>query len=75
MLIIAFQIASLHIGGTVIRVVKGGVNVDVGVQAFMPASRSGVRYATEMEKLVGQEIICRIINQNVAEWDIPTCKT
>ncbi len=42
--------------GTVTGVVKGGLTVDVGVRAFMPASRSGVRDAAEMEKLVGQEI-------------------
>ena len=44
--------------------VKGGVSVDVGVRAFMPASRSGAKDAAEMEKLVGQEIRCRIIKLN-----------
>src|SRR5215469_6952463 len=38
--------------GTVTGVVKGGVSVDVGVRAFMPASRSGARDAAELEKLV-----------------------
>ncbi len=47
--------------GTVTGMIKGGFSVDVGVRAFMPASRSGVRDAAEMEKLVGQEIRCRII--------------
>ena len=56
--------------GTVTGVVKGGFNVDVGVRAFMPASRSGVRDAAEMEKLVGQEIICRIIKLDVADEDV-----
>src|SRR5436305_3924892 len=46
--------------GTVTGVVKGGLSVDVGVRAFMPASRSGVRDTAEMEKLVEQEIRCRI---------------
>src|SRR4029077_2574072 len=31
--------------GTVMAAVKGGLSVDVGVRAFMPASRSGVRDA------------------------------
>src|SRR5205807_3880936 len=44
--------------GTVTGVVKGGLSVDVGVRAFMPASRSGARDAAEMEKLIGQEIRC-----------------
>ena len=56
--------------GTVMAVVKGGFSVDVGVRAFMPASRSGVREAAEMEKLVGQEIRCRIIKLDVADEDV-----
>src|SRR6476661_4546621 len=56
--------------GTVMAAVKGGLSVDVGVRAFMPASRSGVRDAAEMEKLVGQEIRCRITKLDVAEEDV-----
>ena len=56
--------------GTVTAVVKGGLSVDVGVRAFLPASRSGVRDAAEMEKLIGQEIRCRIIKLDVADEDV-----
>ncbi len=56
--------------GTVTGVVKGGLNVDVGVRAFMPASRSGTRDAAEMEKLVEQEIRCRIIKIDEADEDV-----
>jgi small subunit ribosomal protein S1 len=56
--------------GTVTAVVKGGFSVDVGVRAFMPASRSGVRDASDMEKLVGQEIRCRIIKLDVTDEDV-----
>ena len=56
--------------GTVTGVIKGGLSVDVGVRAFMPASRSGVHDATELEKLVGQEIRCRIIKLDVADEDV-----
>jgi len=56
--------------GTVTGVVKGGVSVDVGVRAFMPASRSGVQDAADLEKLVEQEIRCRIIKLDVADEDI-----
>jgi small subunit ribosomal protein S1 len=56
--------------GSVTAVVKGGFSVDVGVRAFMPASRSGVRDAAEMENLVGQEIRCRIIKLEVADEDV-----
>ena len=56
--------------GTVTGVIKGGFSVDVGVRAFMPASRSGVREAADMEKLVGQEIRCRIIKLDVTDEDV-----
>ncbi len=56
--------------GTVTGVVKGGLSVDVGVRAFMPASRSGVRDTAEMEKLVGQEIRCRITKLDVTDEDV-----
>ena len=56
--------------GTVTAVIKGGLSVDVGVRAFMPASRSGTREAGELEKLVGEEIRCRIIKLDVADEDV-----
>ncbi len=56
--------------GTVTAVIKGGLSVDVGVRAFMPASRSGARDAAEMEKMVEQEILCRIIKLDVTEEDV-----
>ena len=58
------------IGGTVLQVVKGGLRVDVGVPAFMPASRSGAREQADMEKLVGQEIECRITKLDQASEDV-----
>jgi small subunit ribosomal protein S1 len=58
------------VAGTVTGVVKGGLTVDVGVRAFMPASRSGVRESSEMEKLVGQQITCRITKLDTVEEDV-----
>ena len=58
------------IGGTVTGAVKGGLSVDVGVRAFMPSSRSGERDPAALEKLVGQQIRCRIIKLDVADEDI-----
>ena len=58
------------IAGVVTGVVKGGLSVDVGVRAFMPASRSGAKDLPEMEKLVGQDISCRIIKLDVADEDV-----
>ncbi|HML18921.1 MAG TPA: 30S ribosomal protein S1 [Bryobacteraceae bacterium] len=62
--------AKKTIGGTVLEVVKGGLRVDVGVRAFMPASRSGAREQTDLEKLVGQQIECRIIKLDTEHEDV-----
>jgi len=62
--------AGTSVVGTVTAVVKGGLRVDVGVSAFLPASRSGARDAAELEKLVGQEILCRITKLDVEEEDL-----
>jgi len=58
------------VAGRVTGVVKGGLTVDVGTRAFLPASRSGIRDTAEMEKLVGQEIRCRIIKLDVDDEDV-----
>lgn len=58
------------IRGTVTGLIKGGLTVDVGVRAFMPASRSGARDAAELQKLVGQDIACRVIKVDPADNDV-----
>jgi small subunit ribosomal protein S1 len=56
--------------GTVTEVIKGGLSVDIGVRAFMPASRSGTKDPAELEKLVGTEITCRITKLDVTDEDV-----
>ena len=58
------------IRGMVAEQVKGGFRVDIGVRAFLPASRSGVRDAADMPKLVGQEIDCRITKLDREKEDV-----
>jgi small subunit ribosomal protein S1 len=58
------------IAGQVTEAVKGGLRVDVGLPAFLPASRSRTRDQAELEKLVGQEIQCRIIKLDTASEDV-----
>jgi small subunit ribosomal protein S1 len=60
----------LTISGMVTAVIKGGLSVDVGMRAFMPASRSGARDVPEMQTLVGQEIACRVIKLDTEKEDI-----
>ena len=52
------------------ELIKGGLSVDIGVRAFMPASRSGTRDAAELEALVGQPITCRITKLDVADENV-----
>jgi small subunit ribosomal protein S1 len=60
----------LAVAGTVTAVVKGGLSVDIGVRAFMPASRSGAHDAADLEALVGQQIHCRLIKLDTADEDV-----
>jgi small subunit ribosomal protein S1 len=60
----------IAVSGTVTELVKGGLSVDIGVRAFMPASRSGTRDAAELEALVGQPITCRITKLDVADENV-----
>src|ERR1700692_2347703 len=55
--------------GTVTGVVKGGLSVDGGVRALMLSSRRGEREAGGLEKLVGQQIRCRIIKLDVGDGE------
>jgi small subunit ribosomal protein S1 len=58
------------ISGRVTGLIKGGVTVDVGARAFMPASRSGAKDVADLEKLVGLDISCKVIKLDVAEEDV-----
>jgi small subunit ribosomal protein S1 len=59
-----------NIAGTVAEQIKGGFRVDIGVRAFMPASRSGVREMEQMAALVGQQIECRITKLDIEKEDV-----
>ena len=60
----------LAVVGTVTEVIKGGLSVDIGVRAFMPASRSGAKDAAELEKLIGTQINCRITKLEVTDENV-----
>lgn len=52
------------VSGRVAEVVKGGLLVDLGVRAFLPASHVDVRYVDNLEKYLGQEVTVKIIEFN-----------
>jgi small subunit ribosomal protein S1 len=54
--------ATIH--GTVSGRIKGGLQVDIGVRAFMPASQIDVRPARNVDQYIGQSIPVRIVKLN-----------
>ena len=54
----------LLISGRVTEKVKGGLNVDVGVAAFMPSSQSDLHVGHNVDSLIGQDIAVKVIKIN-----------
>ncbi|MEW6448106.1 MAG: bifunctional 4-hydroxy-3-methylbut-2-enyl diphosphate reductase/30S ribosomal protein S1 [Bacillota bacterium] len=50
--------------GTVREVVKGGLIVNLGVRAFLPASLVERGYVEDLSKYIGQKVNCKIIEFN-----------
>jgi small subunit ribosomal protein S1 len=55
------------VDGRVIEAVKGGLVVDVGLRAFMPAREAGLRFIEDLQQFVGQRFPVRVIECNAAE--------
>lgn len=49
------------IEGVIARRVKGGLKVDIGIDAFMPASQLSFRPVGDLERLIGQKMEFKII--------------
>ncbi len=52
------------IEGTVVRKVKGGLKVDIGVDAFMPGSQVSTRPIADLDDFVGKRLELRILSLN-----------
>lgn len=52
------------LSGKVVDKIKGGVVVDIGIPAFMPASQADVRPMGTPDSWMGQEISVRVIKMN-----------
>ncbi len=50
--------------GVVVDRIKGGLVVDVGVRAFLPASQVDLRPSHDLDAWKGKEIICRVLKMN-----------
>ncbi|HXJ94502.1 MAG TPA: 30S ribosomal protein S1 [Terriglobia bacterium] len=54
-----------NVTGRVIERTKGGMTVSVnGVNAFLPASQADIRPLRNVDGLIGQEIICKVVKLN-----------
>lgn len=49
------------VSGQVVEVVKGGLIVDLGLRAFMPASLVDLRFVEDLSQFVGQEVTVLVI--------------
>lgn len=53
--------------GRVMEAVKGGLVVDVGLRAFMPAREAGLRFIEDLQHFVGQRFPVKVIECNAAD--------
>jgi small subunit ribosomal protein S1 len=56
--------------GTIVGRVKGGLQVDIGVKAFLPGSQVDLRPVKNLEKLMGEEYDFKIIKFNKKRGNI-----
>ncbi len=54
----------LLVSGRVLGRTKGGLAVDVGVRAFMPASQADLRPLHNLDALIGQDIAVKVVKLN-----------
>ncbi len=52
------------IGGRIVSKVKGGLSVDIGVQAFLPGSQVDLRPVRNLDSLIGQQFKFKILKYN-----------
>ncbi len=51
--------------GRVIRRIKGGLLVDIGVPVFLPASQVDIRKPGDISRFIGKEVHCKILKIDV----------
>ncbi len=51
--------------GKVIRRIKGGLLVDIGVPVFLPASQVDIRKPGDISRFIGREVDCKILKIDV----------
>ncbi len=62
--------ASAIISGTVLHKVKGGLQVDIGIPAFLPGSQVDVRPHRNLDKFIGQNFDFKVLKINREKGNI-----
>jgi len=58
------------VNGRVIRRIKGGLLVDIGVPVFLPASQVDIRKPGDISRFIGKEIECKVLKIDVENRNI-----
>jgi len=58
------------VSGKVIRRIKGGLLVDIGVPVFLPASQVDIRRPGDISRFIGKEVECKILKIDVESRNI-----
>lgn len=58
------------VNGRVIRRIKGGLLVDIGVPVFLPASQVDIRKPGDISRFIGKEVECKILKIDIEGHNI-----
>jgi small subunit ribosomal protein S1 len=58
------------VSGKVVRRIKGGLLVDIGVAVFLPASQVDIRKPGDISRFIGKEVECKILKIDVDSRNI-----
>ncbi|MDH7598171.1 MAG: 30S ribosomal protein S1 [Sedimentisphaerales bacterium] len=58
------------VSGRVIRRIKGGLLVDIGVPVFLPASQVDIRRPGDISRFIGKDVQCKILKIDVENRNI-----
>src|SRR5512136_3076652 len=58
------------VSGKVIRRIKGGLLVDIGVPVFLPASQVDIRKPGDISRFIGKDIQCKVLKIDVDNRNI-----
>ena len=53
------------VSGKVIRRIKGGLLVDIGVPVFLPASQVDIRKPGDISRFIGKEVECKVLKIDI----------